>query len=457
MSENELELQNLENALTLATTVTKPTGIHSKDVLTAQNQAGDFAFVRLVINSLPVLLGRRFRKMERKGPHTWLRKALAVKTSDTIDSVDTADAKHILAFLPVLYAWAGASKEMAAKSSTSTTSAVAAARKGDSTSASDSNNDSEEVWALGNKAVRVIVQNIEVIDFTQASAAEQENAYAATQLIVAYLYTFSGLIPTLHYPSKDDAASASSTQTVNVNLHRDLSKLWRTFVEAHLPRLFESSSSKIRQIGWETLLAILRQGEENVDDSAQKAFRLEKVVNGQMLARCKSQTAQPVALSEIYEDMVRPHEIPSWSIEWVYNERARIMDFLRASLESTLQAIKEEEHESLEWIRSEDGYRILPVAFSTAFRAFLTTLRNATGMNSSQADPTDRSQTVSREIMQFCLELARDLKLPAGLTADLGDKGAQYAIIQHFFELLDSCFGMAGKETASESVAGMYP
>ena len=467
MSPNEIELQNLDKTLDI--TIEKRTTMTTEQIL-ASSEA-ECNFVRLLVNTLPILFGRRFRKMEKKGPHTWLRRAVALRQLDNnLDSI----SHHIVSFCHVTYSWGQASREVASKSileeqkrrdlalidipSATVLSLPPSQIGGD-----------DHLWALGDKALRVIAQNIDSVQstsWTNEVVKDSKEVQAASQLIVTFIYAFSGLSQTLSASGSDSAGTATPQIVLSSvpHLQRDLTKLWICFISKQLPKFFASHVESIHLMGCNILLAILREGEEQEhpnEDSAIRSWNLDRIVSSRLLGRYSSQAGQNLNLGLVLqEEMVKPREIPAWDSAWVLENRNDVLQMFKMAFSNLGNIQKKFEHpdsgidqDQVEWIKSEDGYSVLPVGFSNAFRAFLTTLRNAVGQHDSQAQPSEKGVEVVKEILGCVIEMSNAMLIDENWIKELEIEGSRYAVLQFFHELLERCFGGETMRTVSGGIS----
>jgi hypothetical protein len=423
--------------------------------------ASDYHYVRLVVNMLPIILGRRFRKMERKGPHMWLSKAIELKKREEIQNFGATDAAvfHLLTFVHVTHAWTASSKEVAGK-------LLMMQERKRRTGEAIPDGTEDTFWGLGDKALRVIAQNIDTVTakpWTLEAYKDSTNAHeidATIMLFLSFTYAFTGLAHAVH------RTSAGQTQVVtertveaqqNPNLQQDLSKLWTVFIGKHLPTLLSSEVSTVRVTGWETLHALLRRGEEpSVEDSALYTWSPDRLINRRMLGVYASQASQSLQpIDNVLQESIKPSEIPSLDLAWVFDHRGEIMKIIDEAfveLANDAASVKSREIAAGDWIKNEDGHPIIPNAVSNTLRAFFTTIRSALGQEESLAPPSEDMLEILHELGQFAFRVVdrfwdeADPEESSGGT--LSRAGVGYSTVCHIVGLLEQIFSRLAFETA---------
>lgn len=418
--------------------------------------ASDYHFVRLVVNTMPIILGRRFRKMERKGPHMWLSKAVELKKRDDFpNGAPTYSAAfHLMTFLHVTYAWTSSSKEVAGKHMIMLEQLKRTGE--DLPLQSDGQKVEEGFWGLGEKALKVIAQNVDAVIAKPWTREAYSNAFAALEtnaavaLVLSFTYAFTGLSYTAYLPAQT-AQNVDLQQ--NPNLHRDLSKLWNAFTGKYIPQLCKASIPAVQLVGWQTLHALLRAGEEHPEeDAALRSWSMDRVANWRMLGVYASQASQALQPPELLlAECVKPSEIPSMDATWVFDNRKEFVSILQDSITTLIGDLvgqKGMTNDSLEledWIKNEDGHPIMPTSLSNCIRAFFNTLCAAIGQQDSLAEPTDTLLELVSEMTQFTLCIFDDSRNIGEGTAPasgvLSLAGLSCSVLSHIAGLLEQVFG----------------
>lgn len=426
--------------------------------------ASDYNYVRLVVNTLPIILGRRFRKMERKGPHMWLSKVVELKRRGdaTTPASPFAPALHLMTFVHVTHSWAAGSKEAACR-----------ALLQDAGASSDIG--SEELWGLGEKALRVVAQNIEHVaakNWTKEAYSNLENAIevnAAVSLITSLIYTFVGLAITVRWSPSVLPASMTVEDRLtyaNPNLQRDLSRIWTVLISKHLPILFASGILEIHSTGWQILQALLRQGEEHPEEDVTiNTWSMDRIINIRMLGGCVSQASQALEpIENVISETVSPASIPALDTVWLIDHRADVMSMLETAftgfagnLESTCLV----ERDCQDWVKNEDGYPLMPAELSNCIRNFLYTIRSGFADEDSQSRPAEPILLILHELSTFLISLvdyfvtANEIRSAAPVQS-LSPEGTAYSVAHHFLGLLELAFGQTwlASETENGSSAG---
>lgn len=417
----------------------------------------DYHFVRLVVNTLPIILGRRFRKMERKGPHMWLAKAIDLKKREEIQNAGPSysAAFHLMTFLHVSYAWTSSSKEVAGKHMV----LLEEVRRtgGETPRQSDGQKMEEGFWGLGDKALRVIAQNVDAVTgrpWTAAAYSQQNTAFeiqATVALILSFTYAFVGLSYTA-YQATNLANEAERQQ--NPSLHRDLSKLYDIFISKYMPHLLKAKIASIRSIGWKSMQALLRAGEEHpTEDAALRNWSIDRVINWRMLGTYASQAGQalwPVDL--ILSETVKAQEIPSLDATWVYDNRVAVASLLLDAYKALIQDSADKRRTTQDaldledWVKNEDGHAIMPTSVSNCIRTFFNTLRAAVGQEDSLVEPAESTLDLVLEMAHFIFSIVDEfgLQKEANTTTskdDLSLVGLSYSTLLHLVNLLEHVFG----------------
>lgn len=392
--------------------------------------AGEYSFARLTVNTLPVLLGRRLRKMEHKGPHRWLEGVIKIRESDMGDD---CIAFHLATFVHVVYSWAVTSTETARKGVPTVANAETAGGaplQMPKSMTQQSLKQDDMLWGINDRALRVILQNIDSTEkatWTEDRYAASQSIRAASCLLVSLIYTFSGIIATLPTSSVNDRYFQWT----------QLTRLWDAVIARQLPRLLQSTIVQLHLYAWSLLEAICRSGEEHpVEDAAAQRWRVERVVNARLLGYFASAAGQTPNIQLVLDEMPLPSEVPSFDAQWVLACRDRILTMFRKAC-SGVTNFSLEHIDAIEWTRSEDGFRIFPARLSSLLRTLMTTIRSAL----PQERPSEAALEVVDELMKHLLALTAELRLPESLLADLPQEAAEYAMVQHFSETVRETFG----------------
>lgn len=426
----------------------------------------DYHFVRLAVNTLPVILGRRFKKMERKGPHMWLDKAIELKKREDVPNAAPMHAAvfHLMTFFHVTYAWASSSKEVASKHLLVHEHLKRTA--GGPPLQSDDQKLEEGFWGLGKKALRVIAQNVDAVvarPWTRDTYSDASNALeidAAVALILSFVYAFTGLSYTAY---RSVHATLNADQQENPSLHQDLSKVWSTFTGKYMPNLVTAGVPSLRIVGWQTMHALLRAGEEHpTEDAALRLWSMDRVINWRMLGTYSSQASQSLGSPAlILAESVKPSELPSLEASWVFEHRQEITSMLEEGMKAlakdmiACEGVLVNSLELEDWVKNADGHSIMPSSISNCVRAFFNTLRAAVGQEDSHAEPTDSILEIVFEMSQFILCLV-DAYLGMERKTDpasgpLNATGVAYSILPHLASLLEQNFGTACMQNAISS------
>lgn len=425
-----------------------------------------------MLSSMPILFGRRFRKMQHRGPHAWLTRAVTIKNR-TIAAASGL-AHHILLFSHMVHSWANASKENAFRFVSNE-----AEQRQKLLAQEDMDGDeralqlehlrqkveNEVLWGLGEKALRVVAQNIDSVPvpWTRDIYTANRDVKAAVGLGTAILYAYSGMAHTVFWTAEHNGMEGVQSGPTNTYLHRDLSRLWEAVAVPHFSKLFASEVDALHMTGYRTLHALLRAGEQGPEDTALARFNLDRLVNPNLLARHSSQIGSASSVDEdidrLLADGIGPAELPAFKASWVLARRKVVY----AAFEEAFISMRNVTKETVEsqrssagtpnalttasgWLKNEDGYAVMPIALSTAVRAYFTTLRTA-----AEADCQINLADLASEVARFAVDLAAKAAVPAYMRTDLGQTGSHCAILQHLIQLLEQTFGLSteGKATAA--------
>ena len=409
--------------------------------------------MRLVLSTLPILFGRRFRKMQHKGPHAWLNRALSLKSRC---AGKDGLAFHISIFAHVAYSWALISKDNAEKAIASEAifrMQIQQLPEGEvdaKLAEFERKLQLDSLWALGEKALRVIDQNINCVatpwsmeNYTK-QGDEKAAIKAAAALITTFTYALSGIICAGHA-----ASPASSPHTA-----RDLSKLWTVFLETQLPKLLNSEIEKLQAAGYGILQAILRGGEDALvpADAQSRTFSLERVVNAHLLGQApgQSQAGQEVDLGLLIGEMPRPTEIASFTPAWVLGNRSTILRMLSVAFSGVAKLINDAGESqatplsAVGWITNEDGFAILPTGLTNVCRAFFVTLREAS------ARATVPLVVIANELIAFVATVCEAYELPVSRMGKLEVGGVRLSMLQHLAEVVEDVVGADAMDTIQE-------
>lgn len=428
-----------------------------------------------MLSSLPILFGRRFRKMQHRGPHAWLTRAVTIKNRTT--AAGHGVAHHIILATHMTHSWAGASKDHAvrllATDAEQRQKILAREDLDDDAKAKEldalrSKLDAEPLWGLGEKSLRVIVQNIETLPtpWTHEVYTASRDIEAAVSLVVAVLYAFSGLAHTLCWTAEHHAMEGVTSGPANTCLSRDLNKLWEAVAAPQLAKLFASEVDSLHTTAYRTLHALLRAGEQGPDDTALARFNLDRLVNPNLLGRNIAQTSSANTADEeiarLLADGIKPADLPAFEAAWVLERREAMFSVFEqafASMASVTKETVESQRSSAGtpnalttasgWHKHEDGYPVMPIALSAAVRAFFNTSRKAAEEKSEV-----NKAGIAREAAAFAIRLTEKAAVPAYMRAALGEPGIRCAILQHLALLLEETFGVEALEAGADTARG---
>ena len=421
--------------------------------------------------------------MQHRGPHAWLTRAVTIKNRTA--STGSGVAFHVALISHMLHSWAGASKEAAQRALASETEqrqTILAHPEWDEATRDtgmqalkvlEGKLEDEPLWGLGEKALRVVVQNIEALPspWTREAYNASKDIKAAIGLITALLYAYAGVAYTLCWTDAQSGSQAVSNGHRNPYLHRGLTKLWEAVAVPQFARFFTSEVDAVHTTAYRMIHALMRAGEQGPEDTALANFNLDRLVSHRFLATQAAQTTSPNTAEEDIERLlaedVRPSEVPALEASWVLAQRTLIFALFEQAFSSLENVIRESVESQISsagtpnvlttasgWLKNEDGYPVMPIALSGAVKAFFITLRSASGQEASQSNPTEDSRALSLDLANFVISLSQKARVPSYMRAELGEKGTQCATMQHLSQLLEETFGIETLEAGQENARG---